>query len=474
MAAKPETEVARPTPDARERIRRYGREAFIQEEMLRLGFWPPHSQAAANRQEALAALQVTRAELVALRQQLAGVEQHIADVTDIAGLLVEIRKKRIERVRLQREQRKIEKAQAQAAHHEADKLRRQRTPPFLGRGVSGGLRFEGGDAARLTALGLPLLETASDLAAAIGIGEGTLAWLTYDRATATIDHYHRFMIPKRTGGTRHLSSPKRTLRTAQSWLLANVLAKIELHNAAMGFRPGRSILDNANLHQNRAIVIRIDLKDFFPSIGFGRVKGLFQAFGYNEGVAILLALLSTEAPRVPTALDGVKRFVAIGARQLPQGACTSPAITNILCRKLDKRLTGLAHSANFIYTRYADDCVFSTDNAACQLGAFLHPLRQIIKEEGFVVKEEKTLVMRPQNRQTVTGLVVNEKPSISRQDLRSFRAFLHHCETEGLEAVSQRQARPALSYARGYLAFIQMVSPDKASQLRQVHPWLAH
>jgi len=240
----------------------------------------------------------------------------------------------------------------------------------------------------------------------------------------------------------------------------------------MAFRPARSIAQNAALHQGRAIVIRIDLKDFFPSINFRRVKGLFQSFGYNEGVSSILALLATEVPRLAVTLDGDRRFVSIGDRQLPQGACTSPALTNILCRTLDARLQAVARSAGFTYSRYADDIVFSHPNSGAALGCFLTLVQRIIGEESFVINEKKTRIMRPQHRQTVTGLVVNQEPHLSRTDLRRFRAFLHHCETEGFDAMSTKLGKNARAYAKGYLSFLHMVSPEKAQHLATQHPWL--
>lgn len=177
------------------------------------------------------------------------------------------------------------------------------------------------------------------------------------------------------------------------------------------------------------------------------MKGLFQHLGYNEGVASILALLCTEAPRVAATLDGKTLHVALGDRQLPQGACTSPAITNLLCRRLDARLTGLAKAAGATYTRYADDLVFSHPDSAHWTGHLMTTVENILKEEGYVLNEEKTRVMRPQHRQVVTGVVVNEEPHISRKDLRNFRAFLHHCETDGVLAMSQKIGKDALQYA---------------------------
>jgi hypothetical protein len=457
----------------RQRVREIGMEGVIREEMTRLGFWPPNEEVARHAATALATLQVQYGELAQLREELGRVEKDLGDAENVTRMLAEIRKRRIERVRAQREVRRAERAAQEEEHRRQDREWRRRTLPFLGRGVSGGLTYAGGDAARVEGLGLPRLETASDVAAAIGIPEAELAWLTYHRGAACIDHYHRFTIPKRSGGLRVISSPKKRLRKAQSWLLQAVLSPIEVHPAAMAFRPGRSIRENAAAHGGKAVVIRMDLKDFFPSITFRRVKGVFESFGYNEGVSTLMALLATEPPRVTAMLDGQRRFVSLGQRRLPQGACTSPALTNVLCRKLDRRLTGAAGALGFTYTRYADDLTFSHPERAAPVGALFDLARGILTDEGFILNEEKTAVMRPQHRQAVTGLVVNGEPRVSRKDLRKFRAFLHHCETEGLEAVSQRLRRNAQAYAAGYLAFIHMVSPEQEAQIRKAYPWLS-
>ena len=460
------------TQQYRELMRKYGRDAFIKEEMIALGFWPPNLQALENREKALADLKIRRGELIALHQQLSGVEKEIGDVTNLEALIDEIRKKRIERVRLQREERKAARLLELEAKHTAEAARRREEPPFLGRGVSTGLKYDGGSSERLAASNLPKLTTAGDIARAIGIEEHKVAWLTYHRGAATIDHYYRFTIPKRSGGTRVISSPKKQLRVAQNWVLNSILSKIELHPAAAAFRAGRSIVDNARLHQERAIVVRLDLKDFFPSIKLRRVKGLFQSFGYNEGVATIMALLCTEAPRVEIKLDGETRYVSLGERQLPQGACTSPLLTNILCRRLDTRLTALSQKFGFTYSRYADDLVFSHSDSEAKLGLFLTLVKKVIQTEGFILNEDKTRIMRQQHRQTVTGLVVNQQPHLSRDDLRKFRAFLHHCEKEGFAAVSEKTGRNARAYASGYLAFIQMVSPERAKQIFAANPWL--
>ena len=469
----PDTNVVAIPSNWRERLKEVGKETYIREEMERLGFWPPKEGVSEQALEAEAKLKILYKELQAARLELREINAKLNLAGDIPALIREIRQIRIERVRTEREARKQERQRLREIRTQEDREWRKETLPYLGHGVSAGLRYEGGEPVKLEEQGLPALQTAADVADAIGITTQELAWLTYHRSAARQDHYTRFTIPKRSGGTRVISAPKRKLRTAQTWVLNRLLVSLPVHEAAMAFRPGRSIVTNALPHVGQQIVVRMDLKDFFPSIRFRRVKGLFQHLGYNEGVASILALLCTEAPRVAATLDGVKRYVALGERQLPQGACTSPAITNLLCRRLDARLTGLAKAAGATYTRYADDLVFSHPDAARWTGHLMTTVQNILTEEGYVLNEEKTKVMRPQHRQVVTGVVVNEEPHLSRRDLRKFRAFLHHCETEGLLTMSEKIGKDALQYAGGYLAYLAMVCPEQASSIQSRYPWVS-
>ncbi len=453
------------------RYQQVGKQAFIREEMIRLGFWPPSPEVAEQAEAVEIQLRALYNALASTQTDLSAVEAKIAEAGDIPKLLLEVRRKRIERVRAERVVRREARAKEQAEKRVQDAAWRQKTLPFLGAGVSSSLVYDAGDPEKLAALGLPLLTSASEVAAAIGITERELAWLTYHRGAAMLDHYSRFSIPKKRSGTRTISSPKRRLRTAQSWLLETI-APLPVHDAAFAFRPGVSVVDNAARHTGRAVVVRLDLQDFFPSVTLPRVRALFRSLGYNGGVATLFALLATEAPRAAVTLDGQTRFVALGARCLPQGACTSPALTNLLCRRMDARLTGAADALGFRYTRYADDLVFSHADASAPVSILLTLARKIILDTGFVVNEEKTAVLRPQHRQVVTGVVVNETPHVSRADLRRFRAVLHRCETLGIPAVSEQMGRDARAYASGYLAFLHMVCPAQASRLREKHPWV--
>src|SRR5262249_21779015 len=152
------------------------------------------------------------------------------------------------------------------------------------------------------------------------------------------------------GGTRTLSAPHRTLAAAQGWVLENVLARLPVEPACHGFRPGRSIVSNAAEHAGQGVVVNLDLEGFFPGIGFPRVRKVFERAGYSPAVATVLGLLCTECPRTPVGYAGVRYWVATGPRALPQGACTSPALSNQVARRLDRRLGGLAARLGPRYT----------------------------------------------------------------------------------------------------------------------------
>jgi len=195
-----------------------------------------------------------------------------------------------------------------------------------------------------------------------------------------------------------ISSPKPRLRVAQDWVQAHILAPLPVHGAAAAFRPGLSVADNAKRHTDSAVVVRLDFRDFFPSLTLPRIRRLFQSFGYNPGVASLLPLLCTEAPRVAVTLDGERHFVVLGERVLPQGASPSPALTNLLCRRLDARLTSAAQSLGSRYSRYADDLVFSRADSTAPVGMLLALAQQIVADSQLVINEDKTVVLRPQHR----------------------------------------------------------------------------
>jgi hypothetical protein len=306
---------------------------------------------------------------------------------------------------------------------------------------------------------LPPLDSPQQLAEALGLTVAQLRWLAYHRDAATRIHYRRFVIPKRGGGERAIWAPLPTLKAAQHWVLRNVVEKLPVHGSAHGFLPGRSTLTNAAAHTGARLVVKMDVKDFFPTVTLKRVKGVFRKAGYREQVATLLALLCTEAPREVVEQDGQTYYVSLGPRCLPQGAPTSPGLTNTLCLRLDRRLSGLAKRFGWRYTRYADDLTFSLPSShegEPHVGTLMGQVRRIVEAEGFRLHPDKTRVHRSGGRQQVTGLVVNGdgKPRVPRALRRQLRAAVHN-----LGQGKPLKEGETVERLAGYVAYIRMSDP---------------
>lgn len=422
------------------------------------GFWPASRNLPEDPLDELRRRAAIEAELARLRQ--------LADTAvDPARALARERKRRFADSKKRRAEAKQKRVAEHRRRREAFALKRRTQIVHLGRGVSQGLQDLAPPSATLSARGLPALQNGGDLAMMLGVPIGQLRWLTYHRLGAAIVHYHRFEIPKKTGGSRAISAPKPRLAAAQRWVLKNLLERLSASASAHGFVRYRSSVTNAQVHTGRKVVINLDFRDFFPSITFRRVKGLFAKVGYNEHVSTVLALLCTEAPRVEATLDGRRMWVALGSRVLPQGACTSPAITNLICSTLDKRLDGLARRHGFAFTRYADDLSFSGDDPNA-VGALLRSIRSIVSDEGLTEHPSKTRVMRASARQEVTGVVVNARASVPRDERRALRAVLHNAAKNGLAAENRAQHPNFVAHLRGKVAYVSMVNPAQGAKLQ--------
>ncbi|MCK5922577.1 MAG: RNA-directed DNA polymerase, partial [Methylococcales bacterium] len=232
----------------------------------------------------------------------------------------------------------------------------------------------------------------------------------------------------------------------------------------------RSIVSNARPHIGQAVVINLDLQNFFPSINYRRIKGLFKSLGYSESIATVLALLCSEPQTDDIELDNELWYAANGERHLPQGAPSSPAISNLIVRALDRRMQGIADRLGFCYSRYADDMTFSGNKAAAEhLTKLFWHIRRIVQDEGFTLHPDKTRIMRQGSRQEVTGLVVNEQLSLDRKVLKRFRTLLFQIEKDGLEGKHWNgiSGRPLLRSIRGYAHYIVMVNRDKGLPLKR-------
>jgi RNA-directed DNA polymerase len=321
--------------------------------------------------------------------------------------------------------------------------------PLLGKSWTGREYSDQTDGTRLTSLGLPILATPDDLARALDITNRQLTWLSSHEEHA---HYRTlYLRKKRSSKARQIDAPRPHLKRVQRWVLRNILQAVDLHPSSTAFSPGNSIVTNASLHTGRELVVRFDLESFFPTIRARRVKGLFRSLGYSEKVSILLTNLTTSDWR------------------LPQGAPTSPAIANLVCRRLDTRLDALARRFGAAYTRYADDLTFSGDRDFIGgLKRFIPTVRRIVREEGFRLNQAKTHFARKGAQQRVSGLVVNRQVSVPRTERRRLRAVLHNLSKGKPAKGREIKVRDLRTHLQGRVAFLSQVHPEEASRLKSV------
>lgn len=445
-----------------DRIKNSSKNEYILSEMKRLGFWNDETvdfkavnQFFKDEGELSRKIQ----EKLRAKKILDNPEAFIAQKHKERKLASKLKQKENKE---KREQARKDKAAKWAKTKQTDII-------YLGENYSHELNSKLSDAERLKSQGLPVLESANDVAKAMGISIGELRFLAFSRKNSKISHYKRFKVAKKSGGHRLISAPMPKLKKAQIWILEEVLNKPEVHQNAHGCVAGKSIKTNAEPHVGKVVVINQDLKNFFPSITYNRIKGVFHSLGYSDQVAVIFALLCSEPKITDVSLLGENYFAQRGDRFLPQGSPCSPAITNILCRRMDFRLSGLAKKYNFNYTRYVDDLTFSAidssvDNAA--ITQILKYSRLIVKDENFVLHPEKLRVMKKGVRQEVTGVVVNEKANISKKTLKRFRALLYQIEKDGIKGKQWNRPGNVLAQIDGFANFIYQIDPIKGAKYK--------
>ncbi|VTS05105.1 reverse transcriptase domain-containing protein [Tuwongella immobilis] len=411
--------------------------------------------------EQLEAITQVAVEFEELQKALARIE---GQVNKSAKKAVEADKEEKARIKAQKKAEALAKKQK----HAADVAHRRETDIiFLGRKVSAKLNDRKGNAELLAGYGLPAISTPAELAAALGLSVAKLRWLAFHTEVATRMHYVQFQIPKKSGGTRLLSAPHQSLAAAQEWIYREIIQKIPVETPAHGFVTGRSIVTNAQPHVGNPVLINMDLEAFFPTITWQRVRSVFHRAGYSPSVATILALICTECPRDTVEYAGKTYYVATGPRGLPQGACTSPGLSNLVARRLDKRLGGLCGKLGLTYTRYADDLSVSGPAEINEkVGYLMARIRHIAEAEGFQVNPKKTRVLRPNTAQLVTGIVVNAKPSLPKKELRRLRAILHQAQKNGLDAQNREQIPHFRAWLAGKISFVRMVRPELGAKLQ--------
>lgn len=269
------------------------------------------------------------------------------------------------------------------------------------------------------------LETRRDVASLLEVSYRRLVYHLY--ISPDEKKYKEFDIPKKGGGVRKIIAPSSALKILQQKLNVILLEVYTPKPSVFSFVNSRSIVDNADKHKNQRYVFNVDLEDFFPSINFGRVRGLFMGKPYNL------------SPEVATTLAQISCF----KNQLPQGAPSSPIISNMICALMDSQLQSLAQKNKCYYSRYADDITFSTSiktfpQSIAKAKSLTNievgkELRRIIEANGFAINKNKTRLYPSYRRQEVTGLTVNEFPNVRRKYVRQVRAMLYAWERFGIE-----------------------------------------
>ena len=317
------------------------------------------------------------------------------------------------------------------------------------------------------------IQDISDLSNVLSIPVGTLIY--YSNYNSPQNAYKEKEIKKKNGGTRIIYAPNKQLKLIQK-RIAEILNELYTPKfITHGYTKGRSIVSNATAHKNKTCVLNIDLKDFFDTIHIGRVIGLFKSkpFCFNTDIANKLA------------------YLVCYKRRLPQGAPTSPIISNFICRRLDNDLIKLTSKYKTVCTRYCDDITISTDFNSLPPSILTYQdnhyfigaeLESVIRGNDFLLNYDKLRCQLKRNRQTVTGLVVNKKVNIQKSKYRHFRAIMHSVEKNGLKETAERNEffnkdgegdiETFKRYLRGTIEYYKMVlSPSSNKYQRFAHQY---
>jgi RNA-directed DNA polymerase len=333
---------------------------------------------------------------------------------------------------------------------------------------------------------VPAIDSVGQLAQWLGLHVSNLEWLSDLKHlgprshTPQLQHYHYHVLAKTSGGLRLIEAPKARLKAVQRRILHEILEQVPAHSAVHGFVKGRSIKTFAAIHSGKRVVLRMDLRDFFPSISRARTQALFRTMGYPESVANLLGGLCTSStPRRVWSETGVDR-PALDYRDaireasqlyarphLPQGAPASPALANLCAYRLDCRLVGLAQAAGATYARYADDLAFSGEaRFERSVNRFALRVAGIAEEEGWAANHRKTRIMRRGVRQHLVGLVTNDHVNVIRADYDRLKATLTNCIRHGASTQNRKNHPSFRRHLEGRVGFLESINPNKGKRLR--------
>lgn len=292
-------------------------------------------------------------------------------------------------------------------------------------------------AEKLFVSNVPVIYNTTNLSALVGYKKSYLK-----RAVSYTPYFYRhFEIFKKNGKKRKISEPLPSLKEIQLWILDNILYRIEVSRFAKAYVPGISIKQNLIFHKGQRKVLTIDIENFFPSIKINDVEIIFSSLGYSNIISSLLAKLCC--------LED----------SLPQGACTSPYLSNIFLRHSDEVISKYCLDRNIRYTRYADDMTFSGDFDESELLEFV---KIEINSINLQINNKKTKLMMPNSRQIVTGIVVNEKPQVLFSKRNKIRQEMYYIMKFGLENHMLKKNIQKANYVPhllGKINFILQINP---------------
>jgi hypothetical protein len=330
-------------------------------------------------------------------------------------------------------------------------------------------------------LALPVLQTQADIADWLSVSWAQLEWFADERRqharTRNVDllNYSYRWVRKRVGVARLIEAPKSRLKAIQRKILHEILDHVPAHEAAFGFVAGRSAVEGASKHCSEAIVVGLDLNNFFISIPARRIHGLFRSLGYPWRAArVLTSICTTATPDhifdlYPAGRIEWRAKQQFRTRHLAQGAPTSPALANLSAWRLDLRLSGLARQFGCTYTRYADDLTFSgADGFARQVDRFLLLAEKIIIDEEFHLNRSKTRLQRRDVQQRVTGIVVNDHVNFARKESDRLKATLTNCLRHGLASQNRANHPAFLKHLDGRIAWVESLNRQRGSKLRRL------
>lgn len=268
-------------------------------------------------------------------------------------------------------------------------------------------------------------------------------------SSASKKFYRIFSIPKKSGGQREIMEPLPELKEIQKWIAGNILENVTSASACVSYQKNLSVKSGAKFHRKKKKVLKLDIKNFFPSTGKDRVINFFCNLGYTRKVSGILAGLTT-----------------VEKKGLPQGAPTSPLLSNLVNREIDLRILGFCRANNISYSRYADDLSFSGDFSVGQVIAFV---KEVLFDYGYSLNEEKTRLMQRGTRQIVNGIVVNDKLQVPNEIRRLLRQKAHYIKKFGYIdcAIMMRQDADSLganennlSYLIGLTSYALSINPS--------------